>query len=270
MKNSLLLVFFLMSVLTQSVYAEQKTAVPTTEKKPPLDLILPSQEKSPGAPSATAGANSNASSVMPVAPEGGLGLAGNIYHRATLTGSLAVGGTAMWHPFSSIFFVRGGVNYNYYPNNGQFSYSWGIGVDDFIPGMPSIQLNNWGPTSKGLGLSQASVNVGYKFEADFLKPYNLSGSASVNIPIKGDPNVSTTWQWEPIEHWFVRASVMRRFGSQGGWDWTYNFGYANYSPFSFSLTYDNWGQNRIFSGSQQDAFNFKEKGAVTLSWSWAF
>ena len=256
--------------------AEQKKAdAITTEKTTPLDLTLPVNSQSVDEPeleipTSVAGVNSNASSALPVSSSNGFGIAGSFYHRATLTGGLSVGGNMRWNPYSS-FFVQSGVNYGYYPSHGKLTYSWGFGYDDWHPGTFSAQLNNWGPISpsEGLALSKASANLGYRFEADFLRPYNITGSAGVNIPIKGDPSMSTTWNWSPIEHWFIRASLQRQFGHKSGWNWTYNFGYYDWHPFTFSLTYDNWGTNQINS-SQGNPFNFKEKGAVSLSWSWAF
>jgi hypothetical protein len=214
--------------------------------------------------------NSNAGPPLPLPPEDGLGIAGNFYHRAKLTGQLSVGANASWKPLS-YYFVRGGLNYTYLPNSGKFSYSWGLGYDDFHPGTFSAQINNWGPIFPGDDpLKGAVANFGYKFVADFLKPYHLSGSAAINIPISGDASISTTWMWSPIEHWFIRGSLSKSLVSAGGLDWSYSFGYSDWHPFTFSLTYDNWGSNPIFDSSQGNSFNFTENGAVTLAWSWAF
>lgn len=266
----LVLAVFLAIGINQHACAEQKPVVQSTEKAPPLNLTLPADQKQ-GVPTSVAAANSNASAALPIPTEEGLGFAGNFYNRSKLTGDLSVGANLSWRPYSS-FFIRSGVNYGYYPGDGKLSYSWGIGYDDWHSGTVSVQLNNWGPIlpKEGLALGKAVANIGYKFEADFLRPYNITGSAAVNIPVKGDPSISTTWNWSPVEHWFIRASLQRKFGSKGGWDWSYNFGYSDWHPFTFSLTYDNWGSNPIFDGSQGDNFNFKENGAVSLSWSWAF
>ncbi|MEQ1559360.1 MAG: hypothetical protein ABL933_10555 [Methyloglobulus sp.] len=214
--------------------------------------------------------NSNAGPPLPLPPEDGLGIAGNFYHRAKLTGQMSVGTNASWKPLS-YYFVRGGINYTYLPNSGKFSYSWGLGYDDHHPGTFSAQLNNWGPIYPGDDpLKGAVASFGYKFVADFLKPYHLSGSAAINVPLAGGASISTTWMWSPIEHWFVRASLSKSLVSAGGLDWSYSFGYSDWHPFTFSLTYDNWGSNPIFDSSQGNSFNFTENGAVTLAWSWAF
>ena len=255
------------------------TKSPKTEKKPKqsfiADLIAekyvqPGKDESPVISPAVPSGNSNIGAALPLPPAGGLGVAGNFYHRAKLTGELSFGGNASWKPYS-YFFVRGGVNYNYLPNSGKFSYSWGLGYDDWHPGTFSAQLNNWGPLAPGDDpLKGAVANFGYKFVADFLKPYHLTGSASVNVPLSGDPSISTTWIWSPIEHWFVRGSLSKSLVSANGLDWSYSFGYSDWHPFTFSLTYDNWGANPIFDSSQGNSFNFTENGAISLSWSWAF
>lgn len=264
-----------------------KTSKPASKPKPaketkPAKITLlkialdtyeppPKQEAetvSPGLGSA----NANASAPLPLPSKNGYGLAGNFYHRAKLTGAMAVGGNISWQPFSH-FSVRGGANYGYYPGDGQFSYAWGIGYDDWHPGTFSLQLNNWGPIlpKDGLGFDKASLNLGYKFVADFLKPYHLNGSAAVTLPIKGDPSISTTWVWSPVEHWFIRAGLQKNLLSSDGLNWSYGFGYADSRPFKFSLTYDNWGVNPIIGGdSKSNMFNFQENGAITLSWSWVY
>lgn len=256
----------------------KKTDKAVEHKKTVLDLVLkkytqPTTGESPIRFPATPSANSNAGAALPYPPTDGLGIAGNFYHRAKLTGELSLGANLGWRPYSNLF-IRSGINYSYYPDNGQFSYSWGIGYDDWHPGTISVQLNNWGPIlpGEGLALDSAVANIGYKFEANFLRPYHITGSAAVDIPINGDPDISTTWSWSPITNWFIRGSLQKKFGSDGGWNWSYNFGYSDWHPFTFSITYDNWGTNQI-TGSGQDqgnAFNFQEKGAVSLSWGWAF
>lgn len=240
-----------------SNFIADKYTQPKNDEKPIISPAIPS-------------GNSNIGAQLPLPPENGLGIAGNFFHRAKLTGELSFGANASWKPYS-YFFVRGGVNYNYLPGNGKFSYSWGLGYDDWHQGTFSAQINNWGPITPGDDLLKGAVaNFGYKFVADFLKPYHLSGSASLNVPFSGDPSISTTWMWSPINYWFVRVSLSKSLTSSGGLDWSYSFGYSDWHPFTFSLTYDNWGSNPIFDSSQGNSFNFTEKGAISLSWSWAF
>lgn len=249
------------------VAEKRKTTILGLEVK---QYVQPSNDESPVLSPAVPSGNSNMGPALPLPPTGGLGIAGNFFHRAKLTGALSFGANASWKPMS-YFFVRGGVNYNYLPDSGKFSYSWGLGYDDWHQGTFSVQLNNWGPLAPGDDpLKGAVANFGYKFVADFLKPYHLSGSAAVNVPLSGDPSISTTWIWSPIEHWFIRGSLSKSLVSAGGLDWSYSFGYSDWHPFTFSLTYDNWGTNPIFDSSQGNSFNFSENGAITLSWSWAF
>jgi hypothetical protein len=253
----------------------KKIVVADNSKKTILGLDVkqytqPTADESPVISPAIPSGNSNMGGTLPLPPTGGLGIAGNFYHRAKLTGALSFGVNASWKPIS-YFFIRGGVNYNYLPDSGKFSYSWGLGYDDWHPGTFSAQLNNWGPIAPGDDpLKGAVANFGYKFEAEFLKPYHLTGSAAINVPLWGDPSISTTWIWSPIDHWFIRGSLSKSMVSAGGVDWSYSFGYSDWHPFTFSLTYDNWGTNPIFDSSQGNSFNFSENGAISLSWSWAF
>lgn len=257
--------------------SKPKTAdKPAARKKNVLDLVLkkysqPAKGETPVVSPAIAAENSNAGAALPLPPADGIGISGNFYHRAKLTGGMSFGANMGWRPVS-YFFIRSGINYSYHPGDGQLSYSWGIGYDDWHPGTISVQINNWGPIlpGEGVAIDRAVANIGYKFEADFLRPYHIAGSAAVDIPLSGDPKISTTWSWSPFENWFIRASLQRKFGRQGGWNWSYNFGYSDWHPFTLSLTYDNWGSNPIWDSSQGDGFNFSENGAVSLAWSWAF
>lgn len=254
----------------------QKHKRPEKKKSIIMEILTkeytePVNDETPIVSPAIPSGNSNMGAALPLPPANGLGIAGNFYHRAKLTGQMSFGANASWKPYS-YFFIRGGVNYNYLPDSGKFSYSWGLGYDDWHQGTFSAQINNWGPIVPGKKslFDGAVANLGYKFVADFLKPYHLNGSASLNLPFSGDPSISTSWVWSPIDHWFVRASLSKSLTGSGGLDWSYSFGYSDWHPFTFSLTYDNWGTNPIFDSSQSNSFNFTENGAISLSWSWAF
>ncbi|NOT85159.1 MAG: DUF3131 domain-containing protein [Methylococcaceae bacterium] len=204
---------------------------------------------------------------VPQPPADGLGLAGNLYHTAKLTGEMTFGANVSWKPFSYIK-INCGVSYGYLPASGSFKYACSAGYDDWHPGSFAMQLPLF--DNNGLAFKKIAPSLGYKFDADFLKEYNLSGSASVSVPLSGSPSVATSWQWSPAEHWFIRAGLQRSFGSQGSWSWSYGFGYSDFRPFKLSLTYDNVGPNPIFDGKPDDGVNFKENGVVSLSWGWAF
>lgn len=232
--------------------------------------VPPSKGEVPVISTAIPTGGSNMSAPLPLPPADGLGIAGNFYHRAKLTGQMSVGVNASWHPYS-YFFARGGLNYTYLPNSGEPSYSWGVGYDDWHPGTYSAQINNWGPIVPGDDpLKGAVANIGYKFIADFLKPYYLTTSASLNLPFTGDPSITSTWVWSPKEHWFVRVSLSTSLTDIGSLNWTYSFGYSDWHPFTFSLIYDNFGNNPLIKSTTGDPFNFIKNGVVTLSWSWAF
>ena len=76
--------------------------------------------------------------------------------------------------------------------------------------------------------------------------------------------MNTTWQWEPINTWFIRVGLQVTLDHEKKVRATYNFGRWDWHPFTLALTYDNWGPNEL------PRTNFKENGAITLAWSWAF
>ncbi|MCK5829768.1 MAG: hypothetical protein KAH20_05650 [Methylococcales bacterium] len=207
---------------------------------------------------------------LPLPPKDGYGFSGNVYHSSPLAGTLSVGANVSWTPHS-YFFIRGGVNYKYYPDDDVLSYSWGIGYDDWHPGTFSFQLNNWGPILPGEGLAfdKAIADIGYKFKAEFLKPYKIAGSASFVIPVTGDQQITTTWSWAPFEYWFVRVSFQVKPFNYDGVTWSYGFGYSDWHPFTVGLAYNNWGPNSL-TDDKGDGVNFKDNGLVSLSFGWAF
>lgn len=260
-------------------------AEPIKEIEPELDLHLdlssdvgleitpefePLKDDTPLFSIANSGSGSNSSNPLPLPIKDGYGFTGNVYHNSTLTGTLSVGANASWTPHS-YFFIRGGINYKYYPDEGVFSYSWGIGYDDWHPGTFSFQLNNWGPIlpEEGLAFDKAVADIGYKFEAEFLKPYKISGSASFVIPVEGDQQLSTTWSWSPFDYWFVRVSFQTKPFNYDGITWSYGFGYSDWHPFTAGIAYNNWGPNSLTDG-KSDGVNFKENGLISLTFSWAF
>jgi outer membrane biosynthesis protein TonB len=96
----------------------KKTDKKVEPKKTILDLAFkkytqPSKGEQPNMSPAIPSANSNAGVPLPLPPTNGLGIAGNFYHRAKLTGALSIGANLGWRPISN-FFIRSGVNYNYY------------------------------------------------------------------------------------------------------------------------------------------------------------
>ncbi len=215
----------------------------------------------------TPSAQSSSSAPVPPPTKDSLGFSGNIHHSANLSGALTFGVNANYKLFSYAS-LSCSLSFAYEPTTNGSQYACYAGYYDWHPGTFSLRLPVFNNT--GLALKATAASIGYQFKSDFLKGYNLSASANVSSALTGMPSIGTTWQWTPKDHWYIRAGVQRSLNPNGEWSWIYGFGYSDYHPFSWSLTYDNWGFNPVFNGSSQDTFNFKQNGVVTLSWSWAF
>lgn len=228
-------------------------------------LELPGPGESPEVAVAQPSTSSAAGVPTPLPQKDSLGFTGNFYHRWRVNGEPSVGSTIAWAP-APYWFIRAAFDLQYELVNERFSYSWGVGYDDWHPGTWSFQLNNWGPILSGEGLKvEASVfNIAYKFKSDLLKQFHLSGSAGIDMHFSQEPVFYTTWQWEPIETWFIRVGIQIPLSQERGLRWTYNFGRWDWRPFTVALTYDNWGINEIAQS------NLSENGAVNLAFSWAF
>jgi hypothetical protein len=228
-------------------------------------LELPTADDSPMVSVNSPSSSGTAGVATPLPKKNSLGFTGNFYYRKPLEKDGSAGGTISWTP-APYWFIRGGFDYKYKLDEDKFSYSWGIGYDDWHPGTFSLQLNNWGPILPGEGLKFKSsvINLAYKIKSDTLKKYHISGSAGIDFPIEGTAIVNTTWQWEPINTWFIRVGLQVTLDHEKKVRATYNFGRWDWHPFTLALTYDNWGPNEL------PRTNFKENGAITLAWSWAF
>jgi hypothetical protein len=205
----------------------------------------------------------------PRPPPDSLGFGGNFFHSWPIAGEPAIGASISWR-YKERWFIRAGVSHKYLLAHDAFSYSWGVGYDDWHPGTFTFQINNWGPilpseTFTG-NLEGATANIAYKIDAEILKEHRMGASIGFDMPFNPDsnPGINGTWQWEVIPTWFVRVGLRQGLGKEGRLTWTYGFGRSDWHPFTWSLTYDNWGPNQAFQP------NFTETGNVALSWSWAF
>ena len=164
----------------------------------------------------------------------------------------------------SYWFARSSWNYRF--DDEEFRYTWGIGYDDWHPGTWAVQLNHWGPLLPGdyLDLDNAVASVTYKFNKNkFMQKNKLSSSVTLSQKISGDPVFSWSNSWSPKGKWFVRSTISKPIKG-GDLSWSYGFGYANYSPFTFSFEYNNWGYNKAFE------YNFKDNGILSLTYRWRY
>ena len=240
---------------------------PVTPEKPQPEKRVTDRLKNLELPTADERPLIGGSMPTPLPEKDSLGITGNFYYRKRLEGEPSIGASVAWAP-APYWFIRTGFDYQYNLNDKPFSYSWGIGYDDWHPGTVSVQLNNWGPILPGedLKFDGSTLNIAYKFKIDALKKFHISGSAGIDFPMEGNGTeiVYTTWQWEPVNTWFIRVGIQYPLDGTGNFRWSYNFGRWDWHPFTVALTYDNWGINEF------PHHNFEKNGAVNLSFSWAF
>ena len=164
----------------------------------------------------------------------------------------------------SYFFLRSSGTWKF--EEEEYLYNWGVGYDDWHPGTFAFQINHWGPLRPGdyLDFDNAIASATYKFnKSSFMKDHNLSSSVTLSQKISGDPVFSWSNSWSPVGKWFVRSTISQPI-KEGDLSWSYGFGYANYSPFTFSFEYNNWGYNKAFHG------NFVNNGSLSFTYRWRY
>jgi len=139
----------------------------------------------------------------------------------------------------SYWFIRSALNIS--QESQPFTYSWGIGYDD------------WHPVAE----------VSYKLKGSWLAKNNLASTIALSKPLSDNPSVSWGWSWNPYSHWFIRSTLIKPIGT-GGVNWSYGFGYTRYDANSLSIEYNNWGINDF------PETNFRDNGQLSLIYRWAF
>jgi hypothetical protein len=202
-------------------------------------------------------------------PPGANGFSGAFSHDWPLSGSgRKFSATVTWAP-AEHWFTRLGITHAYEKGGDKpWSYSWGVGYDDWHPGTWSMQLNHWGPIvpGKGLDIKNAVWTSSYKTNHAWLKEHNMSLAHGIDLPV-GQPRngkLHSTWQWAPWPTWFLRVGVSAPLQGLSPLQWSYGFGRSDWRPFTWSLEYNNWGPNTAFQP------NFKKNGTVTLAWKWVY
>ncbi len=130
-----------------------------------------------------------------------------------------------------------------------------------------------------------------KHDSELRNLFNgLSVSASVGIPMtriqsddpfaspgsgaQGDRSIPTitanaSLKYTLLSYWFISTSFVfyEDDSQQNPWnpDFTYCFGYNDWHPYTLSLTYCNYGGNRLNPGPGEKTTNF-DQGGWTLGW----
>ena len=260
---------------------EREPAAARCWRLPPQRLAAPEQEPSPVAPPPPP----RYSTVLPpdppvpvpgAAPAGGsiapatasawsigkLHIGTAAYLAWILEGRYEVGVGGFWNPFSHVF-ARAGLGYRTGLDRTPY-FSWGLGYDDPHPNTFSLQLNDWGPTtpSEGSGWRQAVIDFGYKLPIPCAGRACFSTYAYLDVPLDGVPLVGLRETVTFARAWFLRAGINLLGG--GDVQWVYGFGRYDWRPLGISLSYDNWGPNRVPDPG------FRRRGAVTLGVNGAF
>ena len=209
---------------------------------------------------------SNGNSIVSVNAIRSKGLSGSISleNRSFRIADTSLKFNLGYKPISdSYWFIRSALNVS--QESQPFTYSWGIGYDDWHPGTWAIQLNHWGPLRPGDGLDidNAVAEISYKLKARWLSNNNLASTLAVSKPLSDDPSLSWGWSWSPYSHWFIRSTLIKPI-NEGGLKWSYGFGYTRYDANSLSIEYNNWGVNDF------PEHNFRKNGQLSLIYRWAF
>lgn len=184
------------------------------------------------------------------------------------TGTPALSVSATYKPDAkNYWFFKGTARHKFNKDNEDFSYSWGLGYDDWHTGTWSVQLNNYESIKigEGLKIDKAIASVGYKLDADYLKKNRLSSAITLSKPIKGDASLSASLKWSPKSYWFIKGILIAPLEGEGDKKLKYNylFGYDDWHPKAFGIEYSN------YAGNPLGETNFK-KGKLSLTYKWKF
>lgn len=171
-----------------------------------------------------------------------------------------------WKPDAkNYWYLKGIPRYNFEGDNKGFSYSWGLGYDDWRTGTWTAQLNNYEVLKPGDGLNieKAIASIGYKLDSPILKNNNLRSTITLSQKVKdGEPKLSTSLQWSPKKYWFIKGILIAPLEG-GDLKYNYVFGYDDWHPKAFGFEYSNYESNPLRET------NFR-KGRIALTYKWKF
>lgn len=115
------------------------------------------------------------------------------------------------------------------------------------------------------------LSFGVAFNQPLLPAQKQMGTGSGSQGDRGtnSSNFSFSIRDTPITSWFVQASVYAYVNPKlkRPWnpDFTYSFGYDDWHPYTFSLTYANYGGNR-FQPGRKEAVTIFSQGGINFGW----
>ena len=127
-------------------------------------------------------------------------------------------------------------------------------------------------SSKQTMLEDFSGNIGIQIPLKKSEPYiyerfQTQGEPSNNL------NLNATIRWNPISYYYLYLTFYKYVQPelQAPWhpDFAYSFGYEDWNPYTFSLTYSNYQGNRLLPKSERDEV-FTRFLEGTFSFGWKF
>jgi hypothetical protein len=96
-----------------------------------------------------------------------------------------------------------------------------------------------------------------------------AGGVTTGALNSASTTANVTLRYQPVGHWFAQATVYGYLQPErrARWnpDFTYSFGYDDWHPYTFSLVYSNYANNR-FSPRKGDPVTPFGHGTVSLGW----
>jgi len=95
------------------------------------------------------------------------------------------------------------------------------------------------------------------------------GGRTIGEQASGSPALRLNLTYQPLGHWFARVTLHRYLDKsrRAPWDpdFTYSFGYDDWHPYTFSLVYSNYSNNR-FDPKPRAPVSRLSEGTIALGW----
>jgi hypothetical protein len=95
------------------------------------------------------------------------------------------------------------------------------------------------------------------------------GTGNSGDRLSGSPALSFGLHYQPVGFWYAQITGVTYLeeGKRSAWngDFTYGFGYDDYHPYTFSLAYSNYGNNRV-TPAPHEPISQLDHGAISLAW----
>lgn len=117
----------------------------------------------------------------------------------------------------------------------------------------------------------ANVLDGLTITPSISLPFNAHplGGRDTGSLTGGSPTASLSLRYQPVGYWFVQATLFAYLDPKhrAAWnpDFTYSFGYEDWHPYTLSLVYSNYANNR-FSPHEGDPVSPVDHGTISLGW----